>query len=319
VSQGRPAEAEKHFDEALTTFREAGAKFEAASTLNDIGMMLFNRGDLAGAQKRYEESMALFGEIGEKSGTATTQTNIAEILECRGDLDGARSMHEDALALNRSIGDRSGIAYDLFRLGAVFTLRGDLAAARSRYQEALSIQEELEDSISAADTRVALAGLSIEGGKATEAEKAAREAEEILRTGGALDRGYLALATVSEALLAQGKRQQALAVAESAWKHASESEDRRIRFAVAVARGRAIAASGSSTDVDASLKFLDGIRADAARDKFVVYELEARLAAGEIELAAGRASGKKRLAQLEADATGRGFGRIARRAAAGAA
>jgi hypothetical protein len=42
----------------------------------------------------------------------------------------------------------------------------------------------------------------------------------------------------------------------------------------------------------------------------VDYELEARLAAGEIEMASGRAAGRAHLAALGKDATAKGFGLV---------
>ncbi len=319
VWEGRARDAETYFDEALATFRQAGEKYMEALALNNIGGLLFNSGELVAAQRRYQEALTLSGGLGEKVVTATALTNIAEIFGCRGDLEEARRMHEESLAINRSIGDKGGIAYDLFRLGEVFVMRGELVAARERYQEALKLQQQIEDKLGAADTRVALAAIAIEQGKAAEAESSARESEEILRTEGATERSYFALAVIAESLLAQGRQNEASKLADETWKLAAKSEDRRVRFAVATTMARAKAASKIPGDVDAALKLLEATRAEASRGLFVASELDARLAVGEIELAAGRPTAKQRLAALEKDAKARGFGRIARRAAAGAA
>ncbi|HUP47768.1 MAG TPA: serine/threonine-protein kinase [Thermoanaerobaculia bacterium] len=319
LSQGRTAEAEKRFDESVATFRQIGAKFPAAVTVNSIGVMMFYRGDLAAAVRRYHESLALFSELGEKSGTAMALTNIAEVLQCRGELDEARTMHEEALAIHRASGDRNGTAYDLYRLGDIFAFRGELVAARDRYQQALAIQNEIGDKLGAAETRAVLAGLAVEEGRAAEAEKTARESEEILRTEGAAEQSVLPLTVLIDALVAQGKQTEARQVADRAWKTAGKSEDRRLRFTVAVSRARAISASGKPDDIDAAVGALEDTIAEASRTGFVSSELAARLALGEVELAAGRPSAKRRLAALEREAKAKGFGRVARRAAAGAA
>jgi tetratricopeptide (TPR) repeat protein len=315
--QGRTSEAQKYFDDGLSTFRQVGAKFAAAATLNNIGAMMFNRGDLPAAQKRYSQALTLFTELGDKWGTAGCLTNIAEVLECKGDLEQARGMHEESLALNRAIGEKGGSAYDLFRLGEIYSLRGELVAAHDRYQEALTIQNQIGDKLGAADSRVALAGLAIEQGHPAEAEKEAREAEEILRTEGATERSVFALGVIAQSLLAQGKQKEALDTANRAWKQAEKSEDRRVRFSVAVAVARARAASKNPSDVDAAVKFLEAETAEASRTLFVISEMETRLAMGEIEIASGRTTGKRHLAALEKDAKSKGFTAIARRAAAG--
>jgi len=315
--QGRTSEAQKYFDDGLATFRQIGAKFPAALTLNNIGAMMFNRGDLPAAQKRYSQALTLFTDLGDKWGTAMSLTNIAEVLECKGDLDQAREMHEESLALNRAIGEKGGSAYDLLRLGEIYSLRGELVAARDRYQEALSIQNQIADKLGAADSRVALASLAIEQGHPAEAEKQAREAEEILRTEGAAERSVLALAVIAQSLLAQGKQKEAFDTASRAWKQAEKSEDRRVRFSVAVALARARAASKNPSDVDAAIKFLEAETAEASRSLFIISEMDTRLALGEIEIASGRTTGKQHLAGLEKDAKAKGFDAIARRAAAG--
>ncbi len=315
TQEGRAADAERFNDEGLATFLQAGAKYPAAAAMNDIGAAAFYRGDLVAAQKRYEQALSLFSELGEKTGTATVLTNIGEVLLCRAEIGEARKMHEDSLAINRAIGDKAGIAYDLFRLGEIFMLRGELVAARDRYQEALRLQTEIGGKLGAADTRVALARVAIEEGKPADAEKSAREAEEILRTEGATDRSLLATAVVADALLAQRKVKEAFSTASAAWKTASQTEDRRIRYAVALTLARAKAASN---DVASARKLLHDVRMEAVSKRFVLYDLEARLAWGEIEAAAGQPGGKKQLSTLEKEARSKGFGLIARRAAAGA-
>jgi hypothetical protein len=61
---------------------------------------------------------------------------------------------------------------------------------------------------------------------------------------------------------------------------------------------------------------LDATLADGKKFSFLEYELEARLALGEIEIKSGKsASGRARLEALEKDARAKGFGLIAREAA----
>jgi tetratricopeptide (TPR) repeat protein len=314
VHQGRMAEAQRSFDESLATFRQIGAKYEAAAALNQMGVLLLNRGDLAAAQKRYQEALSLFGELGEKSATATTLSNIAEILAIRGRFDEARKMSEEALADSREIGDKAGAAYDLYLLGELLVARGDLFAARDKYQEALSIQDSLSDTVGAADTRVSLARLSLAEGKAEDAEKAARQSEEILRNQGALDRAILAQTVVVGSLLNLGRSTEAKAVADQTRVAAGQSDDRRVRLTWSTVDARVRASSGKPEDVASALQILKGVTSEAARNGFRAHAFEARLAAGEIDLASGKAIGRSKLEAVAKEARAAGFGFIARRA-----
>ena len=314
VNQGRMTEAQRSFDESLVTFRQIGAKYEAAAALNQMGVLLLNRGDLSAAQKRYQEALSLFGDLGEKSGTATTLSNIAEILAIRGRFDEARKMNEEALADSREIGDKAGAAYDLYLLGELLVARGDLFAAREKYQEALSIQNSVSDTVGAADTRVSLARLSLAEGKAEDAEKAARQSEEILRDQGALDRAILAQTVVVGSLLNLGRANEAKAVADQTRVAAGKSDDRRVRLTWSTVDARVRASSGKPEDVASALQILKGVTSEAAQNGFRAHAFEARLAAGEIDLASGKAIGRSKLEAVAKEAREAGFGFIARRA-----
>jgi tetratricopeptide (TPR) repeat protein/tRNA A-37 threonylcarbamoyl transferase component Bud32 len=315
-AQGKLQEAERIYQQSLATFRTIGARYEEASTLSDLGAGLYNAGELARAQKRYEEALSLFGEIGEKAGVAMTITNLGEVLYARGELGRAEDLHRESLAINREVGDKAGTAYDLFRLGVVLAAKGDLGVARDRYQEALALQEALADRTAAAQTRLGLATLLVEQGRPAEAESLAREAEEVVRTEKAADLEADADAVLARALLGQGKLVEAGEANERLRGLAAASQDRRVRIAAAIVAARVLAASGEPRATNAALGTLRATLAEAERAGFVDYELEARLAAGEIETASGRAAGRAHLAALAKDATAMGFGQVARRAAA---
>ena len=78
----------------------------------------------------------------------------------------------------------------------------------------------------------------------------------------------------------------------------------------------ACAASGSPLDFGRAEKTLHDTIASATKLGFVRYQLEARLALGEIELKSGKSkAGRVHLAALHRDATARGFLLIAHNAA----
>ncbi len=317
--QDRTTEASKYFTQALTTFGEVNAEYAKAAALNQIGALMFYRGDLINAQKKYEQAFAIFNGLSEDSDTAATLVNIAEVLECRGQVEKASKKNQEALVLDEAARNKRGIAYDLFRAGENFTLRGEFVVARDRYNDALRLQDTIRsEKIPAADTRVALARLDIEEGRPADAERSASAADQILGAGKAADRSLWTSGVIADALLAQGKQKEAWDIADHASTLAAKTKNRRIRFAVAVTAARVRSATKKPEDVAEALRSLEATRAEASRTLFVISELEARLASGEIEIAAGRVGGKKRLAALAIEARARGFGRIAGRAAAAA-
>jgi hypothetical protein len=86
---------------------------------------------------------------------------------------------------------------------------------------------------------------------------------------------------------------------------------------VAIASTRVRAATEAPVVIADASKSLETVRLDAAKYGFATVGLEARLAQGEIEMRAGSVTaGRARLSALEREARARGFGLIARKAAA---
>jgi hypothetical protein len=87
-----------------------------------------------------------------------------------------------------------------------------------------------------------------------------------------------------------------------------------LRVTLALVEGRVAAATG---DAAGAARGLEETAAQAEQLGLVGFALEARRLLGELELRQGRAeAGRTRLAQVEADATARGYVLVARRAAA---
>ena len=94
---------------------------------------------------------------------------------------GAERALEEALTLDSQSGEKRQSGYDLAYLGDVLQAEGNLTEARSKREQALKLRNELGDQGDAADTRIALADLSIEEGHPKEAEAPLRQAISELR------------------------------------------------------------------------------------------------------------------------------------------
>ena len=100
------------YDEALATFRAAGAAFAAADDpvnqgemLNNIGVVtrLLGRHDEAGAA--LDEAEALFVALGDPGRQAQTRGNRGDLLAAAGDRDGAVGAYLGAAELFAAAGD----------------------------------------------------------------------------------------------------------------------------------------------------------------------------------------------------------------------
>jgi len=315
--QGDLAQAKRMWQETLTAYREIGEKDGVARMLNNIASALADQGDLAGARKSFEAALATYHEIGNQNGAAVALGNIAQLAYTEGDLVGSETMYEQMLATSRATGDRALSVSALLSLGQIFAAHGDLAEARVRDQEALRVSDEIGEKGGVAQSRLALAELSIEDGRAVEAEAQGREAGEEFRRENAVDYEASAHALLARCFLAQGR----LLEAQSAMDHATvllgKSENRGVRFSAAITGARVRAASGKRSDLAEATKSLEATLAQAMKSGFAGYQLEARLALGEIEMKSGNPSaGRDRLEALEKEAKAKGFGLIARKAAA---
>lgn len=311
--QGNTAAALPLYEQALATFETIDAPYSEGVTLNQLGALAFNRGDLETAQTSYERALAQFDRASDVTGRAAVITNIGEVLECRGNLAKALERHNEALEINRAQNDPEGIAYDLFRLGEIHALQGDFVTARARYNEALEKYKAINYPSGVADSYVALASLDIDEGKATVAQESLRNAEAIFRKGELTDHLARALGVTAESLLAQGKRGEALAMANKALAQ-TPAANLRVRLPIEITLARIRATSGKREDRNAALQSLGKTIAEAKRSFFVICELEARLAAAEIEKAAEAPDARRKLDALAAEARQMGFGRIALRA-----
>ncbi len=315
--QGQLAEAQTMYRQALETYRNIGNERSAAGTLSNMGVVYQLQGDMASARNMYEQALTNYRELSDQRNQGIVLNNIGEVLYQQADLAGARKMHEQALAISQQSGDANTTAEALFDLGQVLAAQGDLAAARARQQEALKTREAAGQSGLGADSRLALAQLSLEEGHPAEAEDPARKAAEEFKKQELPDSQALADKVLAQSLLAQGKTAEAAKVIAAASAMVAKSQNRALRFSVGITSAQVQAATGKPGDQNAAVASLRQILGEAGKDHLVAVQYDATLALGELEMKVGQAaSGRARLASLQKEAGARGFGLIARKAAA---
>jgi len=249
--------------------------------------------------------------MGDKDGIAMTSINIGAVLADQGDLSASKTHNAEAVALAGETGNKSLAATALLGLGQAQWSAGDLAEARKTLEQSLAIRNELGEKAGAAETETMLAQSALDENNPSQSSDLASKAAAEAHRDKALDLEAAALAILAESDVDRNKLNDARDAITKAKALTSKSEERHVITAVAIAGARVTAASGES---DEALKTLEELLADVNKLDLVDLQFDARLAIGEIEIKAGKATaGRAHLDALEKDATAKGFLLIARK------
>jgi DNA-binding winged helix-turn-helix (wHTH) protein/tetratricopeptide (TPR) repeat protein/TolB-like protein len=315
--QGDAVGANKMFEDSLAIYAQSGNKRGVATELLNTALTLKELGDLAGARKKLEQSMRTYREIGHQDGVANVLAGWGDLYLALGNLAEAKATYLQSLEICRQIGDRSKEASAFGGLGRILREEADLDGARKYFTQAQAAFEEIGDKRSGAETDLAMADLLVDQGAGVEAAVvASKVAEEFDRERVSSDES-LAYAVIAHAFLAQQRVADARRAVERAKALLGKGLNRQVALAVAIAAARVDAASGGPANTNRAAKSLQSALAEATVAGFVNYQLEARLALGEIKMrSGGSAQTRTTLEILEKDAAARGFSLIARKAAA---
>ena len=305
--------AQKARLEALALSREVDDKEGGAAILNDIAGQLQEQGNLAAARARYEEGIELERQTGDKFSLGSELAHLSDVLLLQGNLAGATKLAEESLAISRETQNKRGTARSLHSLARAVAQGGDIAGARKMYEEALVTRNELGYKGMAAETRLQLAAMAIEEGNLASAESTSRDTRAEFQRLHQLEDEIAADAVLARALVAMGRPSDAQREIDAGQDLLKKSQDLETHFELGIVAGWVEAALGRNTSAENELNL---VLAGATRHKYLRYQLEARLALGEIETGSGKiAAGHARLTALQKDAAAKGFLLIARKAA----
>jgi serine/threonine protein kinase/tetratricopeptide (TPR) repeat protein/TolB-like protein len=312
--QGKLQDARQCYEGALRAYREIADTGGIASALGSIANVLDGLGDLTAATEMQQQSLQGFRAAGDKRGEAATLDNLGSVLLERGELNSAKQNFDQAVALGREIGYQRGVGYTLLSLAEILRLEDRLDEARATTEQAISLRRELKDEVNIARSQVRLARVALEQGNGAEAESLTRTAAGVFDKEKMTDCGCLFESVLTLSLLAQGRLTEAQAAAERATARSQQSTDRSSRLEVSIVTAEVNATSGKIAD---ATKSLETVRAEASRYGYAVYEMEARLKLGQLEIESGKANaGKARLEKVVHDAQAKGVLLIARKAKA---
>jgi len=315
--QGDYLGAKRKYEESLAIYRETGNKLSTGAEYDNLGDILLYLGELAAAQKSYGEALTTYRDIGDQNGVALAKIGLGDVFFAMGKHAEAKEMYADAAEICRQLGSLNREAVALAGTGRVLQLEGDSEGARKKDTDAIAMLEDVGNKSEAERVRMQLAELLINEGKAGEAGDWARKSLDVLEERNARRPAAAANLILSQSLLAGGQATEARKVAERVLDNANRSGDREFEMQSEIAAARVEASSGNASDISDSLRRLNKVASQAAGVSLVNVSLEARLAAGEIEITRGnRNDGRARLELLQKDSDKGGFVYISRRAAA---
>ena len=316
-NQGDAAGANKMFEDSLAISAQNGNQRGVATGLLNTALTLKELGDLAGAHKKLEQSMRTYREIGHQDGVANVLAGWGDLHLALGNPPEAKRTYLQSLEICRQIGDRSKEASAFGGLGRIVREEADLDGARKYLLQAQAAFEEIGDKRSVAEMELAIADLLVDQGAGAQATALASKAAEEFDRERVISDESLAYAVIAHAFLAQARVADARRAVARATALLGKGLNREVALAVAIAAGRVDGASGGPANTKQAAKSLHSALAEATAAGFVNYQLEARLALGEIQMRSGDSAGTRTtLEVLQKDAAARGFSLIARKAAA---
>jgi CHAT domain-containing protein/predicted negative regulator of RcsB-dependent stress response len=207
--------AARSADEAIAVSRTAADVAQGPFALIVRGDVDFYRTEFGTARQRYEEALALSREHGERAGEAAALKSVGIARKYQGEFEESLDDLEEARRLFIEQGDVAGELSALLNLGGTYMFLGDQGRALDAYLPALAMARGMDD-WHVHHALMRLGGLYLEAGSPERALPILEEASEIVeRRGLTLQRPW-ALATLSRALAALGRRDDAVAVAERA-------------------------------------------------------------------------------------------------------
>jgi CHAT domain-containing protein/tetratricopeptide (TPR) repeat protein len=138
--------AGKCYEEAITAAQKSAAEnATVALALYSIGLVTYERGDLAKAEEYYNRALAIDEKVAPGGLAAARDLNgLGYVADERGNLAQADEYEQRALALQQKVAPQSvRVTASLIGLGNIALDRGDLDRAEADYSQALTIQKRI--------------------------------------------------------------------------------------------------------------------------------------------------------------------------------
>ena len=312
--RGDIAHSEEVWRDAIQKFNKVGNPEGAATAMSNLAAARITVGDIAGARKLLEDATPDYEAIQDQEGVALNLDNLGDLLRQSGNLQAAETTYQQAKATAEEIDNKSAIAYVLSGMGDVLTDKGDLAGARRSYEQAVALRKQTGEKAMTGETEIALARVSIEEGAPAKAEPVLRQWKGQFAQEQQSDDELTARTWLIESLLAQGRQADAEKEMSAAQGLEAKSQSLfgKMQFQLCAALVLV-----QSNNPQAAKPLLGRLLADSRKHGYAGVQLEALLIQAELEKKMGnKTQTQLQLAALEHEARSKGYGLIARKAAA---
>jgi len=198
------------YNEALPLMKASGNKLREALTLNYLGVVYDNLGELQKALDYYSQALLLTHDVADKSAEANTLNNIGVIYTRLGELQKALDSYAQALPLRRLVGDKSGEGNTLSNIGAVYVRLGERQKALDYYLQALPLMHATGNNRGEASVLNNLGAVYLKLGEGQKALDYYAQALPLIRAAGNRYAEAVMLRNIGGIYSSQGEKQQAL-------------------------------------------------------------------------------------------------------------
>lgn len=177
-NQGEITKSLDYFHRSLKIQEEIGEKRGMAESYNNIGAIYKKQEDLNMALDYYNKGLKLYNEIKNVEGMGTAYNNIAGIYDNLNDLENALEYYLKSLKIQEETGEYNGIGLAFNNIGYIYYRQTDHAKALESFQNSLKIYQQIGDKSGIVNSLCNIAFLLAENGKANQAFDYANQAME---------------------------------------------------------------------------------------------------------------------------------------------
>ncbi|WP_187438281.1 tetratricopeptide repeat protein [Actinomadura decatromicini] len=138
--RGDLATAEARYREALTINEAQGDQYRQGSDYQELGMIAHARADWVQAEELFQQALTRFTEPGRERDRANVYNSLGIVAIDRGDYAQAEEWFGKSVPLAEQVEDRGLLANALGELGIIARLRGDLSAAEQWCRQSMELK-----------------------------------------------------------------------------------------------------------------------------------------------------------------------------------
>jgi len=157
---GDRAGAEKALNEGLELAIEYSDKYEEASIIYSIGLMLYGVNDEMMQRYLWNISLGIFREIGDKAGIAQVLIELANVYYYSGEYSKSDKFSKEAYQIYKEIQDEIGMGRAMHKMGQVARSKGDFKKSEELFLEHCEICQKNDNKAGLMDSLISLAELA---------------------------------------------------------------------------------------------------------------------------------------------------------------